>query len=405
MSDAIAPKGGTSQLDGTLIPYYSTAAYGLGYNDADPAESPNFSDGYGGLEWRNAVEIGATANGSQNSNVTYAIYSTRDKQGYGGTDEAVVWGLITDSDVSNNLLYLINHLPQMSPLTPHANFSDGIQWLISEGYFLANRNYPKIGFMNTPMAFAFDPTFMASYPWDDIYLYDLVGTTSAPGVLYGSVTPSVDLYNGNTPYLSVSQTPSNGFIALPDDIVSKLGNSQDYIIANLWFKINSPGDYTLLQVQDAFVTSKYWLGVTVSSTGILSVSADPRAQNDPGNPGFVAVKNGIMPGTFYCLTIQLDLTSDTLTVWCTAAADSFSTYSYSSPYTFGGGGVSQAKTPAASSIGANVTGTYSSVSYSGGGAEATFGSLHFYTGVAANSGLFNDTMAQKVFDETRTIYM
>ena len=404
MADAVAPKGLNTSLNGTLIPSYSSVAYGLSNDGLDSGGYPDFSAGYGSTKWSNAIEIGGTANGTGGSTVYYAIYSDLVSQGYAGSTGAVAWSVNTNSGVNSAILSLVNKLPEMNATPAHPTFGAAMSWLYSEGYLVANRNYPRIGFVDNQMAFAFDPTFMASYPWTGINLYDLVGNASQSGAFVNGVAANVDTSTGATPYLTVSQTPTpQSFIKLDDAVAVYLADSRDYITFSLWFKVptpNIPG--FLLHVQDSNSYDKVWFALKYDNTGggSLSVQADPRG--DGGVTSSVQITSTpIAVDTFYCATIQLDLVSNELKAWVTASTDPFSlTPTYNAAYSYPGIGSSAASSPQASALGAKINKGFATAEYVSDGIDATFGSLHIYTG----SSPFTADMAQAIFNETVGIY-
>ena len=405
MADAVAPKGLNTSLNGTLIPSYSSVAYGLSNDGLDSGGYPDFSADYGSTKWRNAIEIGGTANGTEGNTVYYAIYSDLTSQGYGGTNYSVAWSVNTNTGVDSAILSLVNKLPEMNATPAHSNFENAMSWLYSEGYFVANKNYPSIGFVDNQMAFAFDPTFMASYPWSGTNLYDLVGNSAQAGAFVNDIHADVDTSTGATPYLTVSQSPTpESFIALDNAVVAYLGGGHDYITFSLWFKIISPDvPGFLLHIQDGQSADTVWFALKYDNAGggSLSVQADPRGDGTPTSTVQIALPGSISLDTFYCATVQLDLVNNELKAWITASTDSFSaTPTYNAAYSYPGGGSSASPSPQASALGAKIRKGFSAPDYVSDGINATFGSLHIYTGSSA----FTAAMAQSIFDQTETIY-
>lgn len=404
MADAVAPKGSNTSLNGTLIPSYSSVAYGLSNDGLDSGGYPDFSADYGSTKWRNAISIGGTANGTEGNTVYYAIYSDLTSQGYGGTNYSVAWSVNTNTGVDSEILSLVNKLPEMNATPAHSTFGDAMSWLYSEGYFVANKNYPSIGFVDNQMAFAFDPTFMASYPWTGINLYDLVGNASQSGAFVNDIHADVDTSTGATPYLTVSQSPTpESFIKLDDAVTTYLGDSRDYITFSLWFKIINPAvPGFLLHIQDSQSYDTVWFALKYdnSGPGSLSVQADPRG--DGSSTATVQITSTpIDIDTFYCATVQLDLVNNEIKAWVTASNDSFNpTPTYNAAYSYPGGGSSVSPAPQASAFGAKIQKSFASAQYVSDGINATFGSLHIYTGSSA----FTPAMAQSIFNQTETIY-
>jgi hypothetical protein len=402
MADAIAPKGANPSLKGTLIPNYSTVAYGL-TTDVDYGFFPNYSEAYGSTEWRNAIEIGGTANGSENNTVYYTIYSDRATQGYGGTNLAVAWGITTNTGVDSSILETVNRLPGMDGVTPHSTFSNAMGWLLSNGYFVANKNYPKIEFSETSLKYAFDPTFMASYPWTSNQLYELTGNAGNDnGILTGDCVSTVDTGNGNTPYIRVDATPSNeGFLLLPQSMLD--GMSSVYgITLSFWFKVDSvtaTNDQCLLSVYDT--TYNNWIRIFIDTSGKLKFEGDLRGTGTPSTQ--VSLADGFSPTVYYLATVSIDLTNDNLRSWLSSTSN-FGISTYNNSYSYGGttGDPSYNTSSGAVSLGARVNGSYPGSVYSGQGTDGNFGSLYVHVDSSAYS--FNLDMATKIWNETKVYY-
>ena len=306
---SIAPKGTNSQLAGTFIPGYSSVSLGLAYPGSVASNSPNFSNSYGSTEWRNGIDIGATANGSSNQNVFYAIYSDEISQGLTPlTNVAVGWG-ITGSD-QVDILATINRLPAMTSITKHANYTDAINWLIDEEKYLpVNRDYPQISYnTETPIVMAYDPTFMASYPFVGDKIYELAGYGS-----YGTLMNSAywDATNRNSIILDPI---NNDYISLPNNCVSGLNNATGMTIS-IWFNLDSlpsPGSTaTLLYFKNSGSGSilpndvNVWSKIYIDESGNVLYVGDPQA-NGLSPASAVTIKSlGGSTGVWYNLVVSI----------------------------------------------------------------------------------------------------
>lgn len=306
---SIAPKGTNSQLAGTFIPDYSSVALGLAYPGSVASNSPNFSNSYGSTEWRNGIDIGATANGSSNQNVFYAIYSDEISQGLTPlTNVAVGWGITGGDQV--DILATINRLPAMTSITKHTNYTDAINWLIDEGKYLpVNRDYPQISYnTETPIVMAYDPTFMASYPFVGEKIYELAGYGS-----YGTLMNSAywDATNRNSIILDPI---NNDYVSLPNNCVSGLNNATGMTIS-IWFNLDSlpsPGSTaTLLYFKNSGSGSIFpndvnvWSKIYIDESSNVLYVGDPQAAN--GSPASaVTLKSlGGSTGVWYNLVVSI----------------------------------------------------------------------------------------------------
>lgn len=394
MADAIAPKGGNTSLKGTLIPSYSVVAYGL-TTDVDYGYSPNYSETYGSTNWRNAVENGGTANGSNNNTVYYSIYSDRTSQGYGGTNLAVGWGITTNTGVDEAILSTVNRLPAMSGISPHATFGDAMLWLVNNGYFISNKPYyPRVEFNSGDLKYAFDPTFMASLPWTTDRVYELMGNcpTNPYGSFEGDCTSAVNITNGNTPYISTAPSPSNeGYFVMSDEVISGI-DAKYSITFSFWFRLENLNNQYLLYVNDNDLIASQWLACYTSS-GNLIIIADPRS----GGTNLDTLNLGpLSAGVFYLLTVSLDLVNNRLYAWL-GNTSMFNAAQSSSPFNYGGSGASVTSGDGSVALGARVSGTYPST-YFERGANALFGSIYIYTDPSTYS--FTPQMAEKIWGET-----
>ena len=181
--NSIAYKQSNSFLAGSFIPWYSSVSYIPAYAGAGATAAAyiNLGAGYGSTNWRNGIEIGGTANGSSNQSISYSIYSDTYTQGATSAPNSLPVGWGVTGGTTTDILNLVNRLPAMHPITKHTTYAQASEWLITRGYFLANRNYPAIMYdsTNTPMILAFDPSFSASYPLTGSNIYELTGNSPA----------------------------------------------------------------------------------------------------------------------------------------------------------------------------------------------------------------------------------
>jgi len=291
LPNAAAYKQSNYFLEGSFIPYYSTISYVPAYagSGATAATFPNLGAGYGSTTWRNGIEIGGTANGSSNQTVYYSIYSDTYTQGITSSANSlpVVWG-VTAGQTTTDILNVVNRLPAMYPITKHTTYSDASNWLINNGYFLANRNYPEImyDYSNNPMILAFDPSFSASYPLTGSAIYELTGNSSANGLIMGSA--AWDSTNKNSIIFT------GGYVSLPQPLFSnyvfETFNSEKMTVS-IWFYLNSlPLNNTiatLFELTDdrSGTTSRQgsipqsnqcWMDIFVNSFGDIYFEGDPQ---------------------------------------------------------------------------------------------------------------------------------
>ena len=396
MANAIAPKPG-SPLNGILAPNYSTVSYGLN-SDVEYGYYPNFSEGYGSTDWRNGIEVGGTANGSEDNVVYYAIYSDRTTQGLAGTNLAVAWGITQNTGVDTAILDTVNRLPAMSGQTPHALFSDAMNWLVSGGYFVCNRStYPMIGFADPELKFAYDPTFMASYPWNGTNLYELTGNSPNPAALVGSCTSVVNTGDGTTPYLQLQpSSPNEGYVKITDDVANSL-SGLNTVVFSFWAKINSTSsDQTLIYMPNSGPSNPWFSVKCDNGTGNITVSADPRASGTP----YTKNLSPISPGSFYLFTFGLDLVNNELYSVISDTSSFGSIFNQTNGAGWGGSGSSNAPSGVHTGFGATVDGAGN---YIAGGLDGELGSLHIHQS-SSSSYTFTSTMAQKIWTETKIYY-
>jgi hypothetical protein len=389
---SVAPKN-ASQLAGALIPSYSSVALGLAYPGSVASDFPNFSGGYGGTEWRNGIDIGATANGSNNTNVVYAIYSDETSQGYSPSPNvAVGWG-ITGS-TTTDILNTINRLPGMSPVTKHTTYDQAITWLIGQNKYLpVNRDYPGISYNTaTPLVAAYDPSFMASYPFTGTAIYDLSGYTGTTGSLQSST------YWDSTNKNAMVFTSSNqDYISFSP--ISALNFAQGMTIS-IWFKVTSPAGPvgTLFQINSsasadssAGPATGIWSRIYVTPSGAIYYDGDPQQQGVGNTITGTKLYNSVSFGAWHNLVLTIDGMNPTGNIKSSldGAAIVTSDYPFYTVGDFQTGGV---------------TTSYMGCSYNGGGPGAgTFvdgriGALHIYT------GLLTDAQAEDIYAKTNSIY-
>lgn len=405
MADAVAHKGSNTGLTGALIPYYSTIAYGLSNDGLGLGTYPNFSAGYGSTTWRNGVEIGGTANGTEGATVYYGIYSDTATQGITGDSLPVLWAVTSNSSASSDILTLINSLPARMPYTPFGTFEDGMGWIKDNGYLPINRNYPNIGFNDPSMKVALDVTHIASYPWYGERVYDLVGTITSSCSSFGDVVPTVNTANGSTPYFAINHITPNGFVGMTEDFVSCL-SGYTYVAVSIWIKPDSfsGANNTILYMSDDGSFDKKWLWIYTDKLAADSIVIE----GDPTCSGLRSFRVGdgslvMNTGSFYCVTIVMDFNATgTLYTYISSAGGSFGDVSPGSSYSMGTSSTSLSVLSNASSIGARIApGPYSSISYFSEGFNSTFGSVHTYAG----NSEFTSAMAEQIFLSTKSIYL
>ena len=382
ITSSIAPKGSNSQLAGTFIPDYSSVSLGIPYPGSIASNFPNFSNAYGSTEWRNGIDIGATANGSSNENVFYAIYSDQVSQGLSpSTNVAVGWGITGGNEV--DILATINGLPAMHPLSKHASYTDAITWLIQEGKYLpVNRDYPQISYnTETPIVMAYDPSFMASYPFVGDKIYELTGYGSYASLINGAQWDST---NKNAIILDAS---SNNYITLPSDCVSGLNNATGMTIS-IWFYLNSlptPGSTaTLIDFKNTGSGSIFANDINVWSKIYIDENGDVRYVGDPQT-------NGSTPAS----AVVLKSLNGSIGAWCNLVVSipqdgnigscldggsiSYVNYSFVTTGQFSTAGSS------ASSIGVSIDGSFNPIA--GTSFDGKIGAIHVYRGILSNDQL------------------
>jgi hypothetical protein len=396
INNSVAPKGGNTQLAGALIPEYSSVALGLGYPGSVATDFPNFSNSYGNTEWRNGIDMGATANGSNDANIFYAIYSDEFSQGYGTLESNVVVGWGITGSTETDILNTINRLPAMSTITKHANYIEAINWLISEEKYLpVNRDYPQISYNTaTPLVAAYDPSFMASYPLTGGSMYDLSGYSGAPGALlnstyWNSSSKNAMVFNGGTDYIEF------GSIATLDTPTSGMTIS-------IWFKVTYPDSgtiATLFQLSsnasgNAAPANGIWSRIYIDSSGGIFYDGDPQQQGvDPPTPvPNVKLYEAVSAGSWHNLVVSIDGINPTNNIKSSldGASIVIDDYSFLVTGPFNTGGV--ANSYMGCSIGAG------SVPAADTFFTGSIGALHIY------KGLLTEDQIKDIYVKTNSIY-
>jgi len=390
---SVAPKN-ASQLAGALIPSYSSVALGLAYPGSVASDFPNFSGGYGGTEWRNGIDIGATANGSNNTNVVYAIYSDETSQGYSpSTNVAVGWG-ITGS-TTTDILNTINRLPGMSPVTKHTTYDQAITWLIGQNKYLpVNRDYPGISYNTaTPLVAAYDPSFMASYPFTGTAIYDLSGYTGTTGSLQSST-----YWDSTNKNAMVFTSSSNDYISF--DPVNALNNAEGMTIS-IWFKVTAPAGgqiATLFQLTSSASgnsitgpATDIWSRIYINSSGEMFYDGDPQQQGAGNNITSTRLYTGVSFGAWHNLVLTIDGLSPTGNIKSSldGAAIQTGDYPFYATGNFNTGGVTT------SYIGCSLFGLGP---VAGTFVDGRIGALHIYT------GLLTEAQTRDIYTKTQSIY-
>jgi hypothetical protein len=396
--NAVAPKGGNSVLAGALIPSYSSVALGLSYAGPLATNLPNFSNSYGSTEWRNGIDIGATANGSNNANIFYAIYSDQVSQGYSpSTNVSVGWGITgsTETDILNT----INGLPGMTSVTKHTTYTDAISWLIAQNKYLpVNRDYPAISYSTTtPLVVAYDPSFMASYPFVGNSFYDLTGYSTNFASLNGS-SIAWDNVNKNSFRLDSDYFD---YIQLDPSVIDGL-NSNSMTIS-VWFKAEdlvSIGTEisTIFQLCASGSASNptpgqyadnIWSRIYLNSTGAIFYDGDP--QQTGGGIGGVQIGSiALGAPVWHNLVVLIDGSTGTSNIGASLDGGALTRVSYSfvttGPFDNTGG----------------ILG-YIGASYDGFPSSGTFfkgwiGSMHIY------KNLLTEDQARDIYTKTVSIF-
>lgn len=387
---SVAPKGTNSQLAGTFIPSYSSVALGLPYAGSVSNNFPNFSNAYGSTEWRNGIDIGATANGSSNQNVFYAIYSDQVSQGLSpSTNVAVGWGITGGNEV--DILATINRLPAMTSIAKHTTYAGAMQWLIQEGKYLpVNRDYPQISYnTETPIVMAYDPSFMASYPFVGNKLYELTGYGSHATFGNGAYWDDV---NKNS---IIFDSTKRDHISLPSNCVSGLNNAQGMTIS-IWFNLNSlpsPGETaTLIDFINPGSGSippysvNVWSKIYIDENGDIYYVGDPQITGGSPAPG-VLLRNTLGFGYWSNLVVSVG-TDGTIRSYLNGGSVAYISYGFVTPGPFITSGSS------VSSIGASLDGSSNPIV--GTCFTGKIGSIHVYRGLLENAQMA-DIIAKTVY--------
>jgi hypothetical protein len=378
MSDSVAYKKSNAFLDGTFIPEYSSVALGLSYSSVDADTFPNFTENYGGLNWKNGIEIGGTADGTAGQTVYYTIYSDEYNQGIQLDPDLALplaWGVLGSS--TSDIQAKINDLPAMSSVSKHRNYSGSIQWLIGQGkYLITNRNYPSIGYRygQTPLVSVYDPTFIASYPFVGTAVYDLTGKSTS-GLLRGSC-----YWDTNSFVLSPSES---SYIAISENTVVELAETSAITIS-IWFNIQSlPTDSdaaALLFLQDAEsgagnnpqASPGTWLRIFIDPDSKIRIEGDPKTNGTPC-PSPVILCSA--PGASIWSSLILSI-SEGGNIGVVLNGVSLST----ATYIFPGSGRFNVNSPGYCSIGAQQSGVWPTTYKSGTGFDGYIGAVHIYKG-------------------------
>ena len=396
MSDSVAYKKYNAFLDGTFIPEYSSVALGLSYSGVDADTFPNFTENYGGLNWKNGIEIGGTADGTSGQTVYYTIYSDEYNQGIQLDPDLALplaWGVLGSS--TSDIKDKINDLPAMTSESKHTNYSGSIQWLISQGkYLITNRNYPSIGYRydQTPLVGVYDPTFIASYPFVGTAVYDLTGKSTS-GLLRGSCYWNTDSF--------VLSPSGSSYIAISENTVVELSETSAITIS-IWFNIQSlPTDSdaaALLFLQDAESGAGNnpqpsvgtWLRIFIDSGAKIYIEGDPKMT------GFSCPTPAVLctaPGASIWSSLILSISEDgNIEVVQDGVASSTVIYNFS------GSGTFKARTPGYCSIGAQQSGAWPTTYKSGTGFNGNIGAVHIYKGALTTSEM------QDLYAKTSSLY-
>ena len=389
INNSVAPRN-TAQLAGALIPSYSSVALGLGYPGSVATDFPNFSNLYGSTTWRNGIDIGATANGSNNANIFYAIYSTEVSQGLSPVPNVSVgWGITgsTQTDILNT----INRLPGMSPIAKHTTYYDAINWLIGQNKYLpVNRNYPEISYNTaTPLVSAYDPSFMASYPLTGGSIYDLTGYSGTNGTLqFSTYWDSVDKN------AMIFSSPSQDYIQFGS--IPTLQGAEAMTIS-VWFKLTNMPDaneiatlFQLVSTGSAASTtgpaSRVWSRIYINDGGDIFYDGDP--QQLTGVVSSILLYS-IGAGAWHNLVVVINGGTGQIRSSLDGAAIVGQNYGFIAPGSFNTGGVITSYMGCSHLSGSPGFGTFF---------NGKIGALHIY------NGLLTDAQAQDIYTKTSSIY-
>ena len=395
INNSVAPKN-ASQLAGALIPGYSSVALGLGYPGSVASDFPNFSNSYGSTEWRNGIDIGATANGSGNSNIVYAIYSDEASQGLSpATNVSVGWGIT--GNTQTDILNTINRLPAMSPVAKHTTYADAITWLIGQNKYLpVNRNYPEISYNTaTPLVSAYDPSFMASYPLTGGSIYDLTGYAgSTAGTLqastyWDSVNKNAMVFDGSNDYITFSP-------------ITALNNAVGMTIS-IWFNIATfPAGVqmaTLFQlISTASASSSVltacdsiWSRIYINSMGEIFYDGDPQQAGGVGNLTSVKLDNATA-ASWNNLVVVIDgaTSTENIRFSLNGGGIQYANYGFRSIGNFNTGGLITSYIGCSRNVGSPRGGTFF---------NGSIGAFHIY------EGILTDAQVEDIYSKTITIYI
>jgi hypothetical protein len=395
INNSVAPKGGNSTLAGALIPSYSSVALGLGYPGEVASNFPNFSGGYGSTTWRNGIDIGATANGSNNVNIVYAIYSDETSQGLSpATNVSVGWGIT--GNTQTDILNTINRLPAMSPEAKHTTYGDAITWLIAQNKYLpVNRNYPEISYNTaTPLVAAYDPSFMASYPLTGGSIYDLTGYAgSTAGALqastyWDSVNKNAMIFNGSSDYITFSPIPAlNNAVGMTISIWFNIATFPSVNqIATLFQLISTPSASS----SGPPACDSIWSRIYINNSGEVFYDGDPQQTGGVGNLTSVKLVNATA-AIWNNLVVSIDGTtsSENIRFSLNGGGIQNSSYGFRSVGTFNTGGLITSYIGCSRNGGSPRAGTFF---------EGSIGAFHIY------KDLLTDDQANDIHGKTSAIY-
>jgi hypothetical protein len=383
MADSVAYKKSNAFLDGTFIPEYSSVSLGLSYSGVDGDTFPNFTENYGGLNWKNGIEIGGTADGTAGQTVYYTIYSDEYNQGIQLDPDLALplaWGVLGSSP--NDISGKINDLPAMTDIPKHTNYPESIQWLIDQGkYLITNRNYPSIGYRydQTPLVGVYDPTFIASYPFVGTAVYDLTGKSTS-GLLRGSCYWDTDSF--------VLSSSGSSYIAISENTVAQLAETSAITIS-IWFNVQSfptsTNAATLLFLQNTESGAGNnpqpslgtWLRIFMNSLGEIYIEGDPKMDGSTCPTPVILCSAA---GTSIWSSLILSISENgNIEVVQDGGPSSIVTYNFS------GSGVFKVRTPRYCSIGAQQSGAWPTTYKSGTGFDGSIGAVHIYKGALTTS--------------------
>jgi hypothetical protein len=282
----------------------------------------------------------------------------------------------------------------MAPIAKHTNYEDAISWLIGEGkYFPVNRNYPQISYnTETPIVMAYDPSFMASYPFVGNSIYDLSGYGSD-----GSFVNNAYWDDANKNSIILDSSTSD-YISLPSNCVSGLNNASGMTIS-IWFNIDSfpaPGSTsTLLDFKNTGSGTivpdsiNVWSKIYIDENGNALYVGDPQANGS--SPASAVTLRSLSGSIGAWRNLVVSISQDGSIGSClNGGGVTYTTYGFTTLGPFSTTGSS------ASSIGTSLDASFNPIT--GTSFDGKIGSVHIYRGI------LNSDQMMDIVTKTTSIY-